>query len=85
MYVPSSPDRVESLAQQRAEDAVRHRRVLNEMIDVGAELTRLLLRQAAAQVEAAVATAQSEAAPDPAKEDWNALSTPRLRGDAAAV
>ena len=32
---------------------MRHRRVLNEMIDVGAELTRLLLRQAAAQVEAA--------------------------------
>ena len=34
---------------------------------------------------AAVATAQSEAAPDPAKEDWNALSTPRLRDDATVA
>ena len=41
--------------------------------------------KASAQVEAAVATAQSEAAPDPTKEDWSALSTPRLRGDVPAV
>ena len=34
--------------------------------------------KAFAQVEAAVSTAQSEAAPDPAKEDWNALSTRRF-------
>ncbi len=36
--------------------------------------------KASAQVEIAVSTAQSDAAPDPAKEDWSALSTPRLRG-----
>ena len=41
--------------------------------------------KAAAQVDAAVAAAQAEAAPDSAKEDWNALSTPRLRGDAPVV
>ena len=41
--------------------------------------------KASAQVEAAVFTAQSEAAPDPAREDWSAFSTPRLRGDAAVV
>ncbi len=37
--------------------------------------------KAVAQVEAAVNTAQSEAPPDPAREEWTALSTPRLRGE----
>ncbi len=31
--------------------------------------------KAVAQIDAALATAQSEAAPDPAREDWSALST----------
>ena len=34
-----------------------------------------------AQVDAAFATASSEAPPDPANEDWSALSTRRLVGD----
>ena len=36
--------------------------------------------QAASQVDHAVATAQRDPLPDPAREDWNALSTPRLAG-----
>ena len=35
-------------------------------------------REAAAKVEEAVATAQKEAAPDPAEEDWCAISTREL-------
>ena len=31
--------------------------------------------KAVGQIDAALATAQSEAAPDPAREDWTALST----------
>ena len=57
MYSAPSPADLERLAQQRAADALRHRGVLNEMIDHGAALTRLLVRQAEAQVEADEAVA----------------------------
>ena len=56
-----SPADLESLARYRVEDALRHRRVLNAMIDVGAELIGLLHAQAKMQVAASVAEAPEAA------------------------
>ena len=41
--------------------------------------------KAALEVEAAVNAAQADAPPDPAREQWTALSTGRLRGDLPAA
>ena len=62
MSVPSSSVEPETAADRQAGDAHYYRQVLHELIDIGAELARLVLQQAKAQAEAAVPAV--EPAPD---------------------
>ncbi len=63
--------RQESFAQ---DCLARAERLITERELADAETLRQWREDAAAQVDAAVSTAQQEAAPDPAKEDWCAIS-----------
>ena len=62
MSFPSTSAEPEAEADQQAEDAQYYRRVLHELIDIGADLARMVHQQAKAQAEAGVPAA--EPAPD---------------------